>query len=122
MPKSLINDSKYFFTKYACHKDRQNFQDEWQSPQSVNKLEKFLAFIEKILKENLKRLNQEQHNPVNVLKEEGSMFSIENSERVTKFNYRFSKMVKIYYVKSQEADQLKVEARKKRDQKGMRKH
>jgi hypothetical protein len=56
MPKSLVVDTKNMLFKYAQHKDRQNFLDEWNSAHCSNKAEKFFAYIRKVLVDNVARL------------------------------------------------------------------
>ena len=57
MPKSFVADTKNLLLKYAQHKDRQNLLDEWGSANCENKEEKFVAFIKKVLGDNLARLD-----------------------------------------------------------------
>jgi len=61
VPKSLIADSKQLLVKYACHKDRQNLLEDWNTPQCSNKAEKFVAYIKKVLTENVTRLEQKKN-------------------------------------------------------------
>ena len=92
VPKSLVADTKNMLLKYAQHKDRQSLLDEWSSAHCENKLEKFVAYIRKVLVDNVVRLNNNQKAPRSVsnFKEIGSLFSISNQERLAKFLSRQS--------------------------------
>lgn len=58
VPKSLIEDTKLLLVKYSSTKDRQNLYEDWNASHCSNKVEKFIAYIEWILLQNLNRLDR----------------------------------------------------------------
>ena len=107
MPKTLVADTKNLLLKYASHKDRQNLLDDWNSTHCTNKVDKFIAFIRKVLLDNVARLENNEKAPklISSVREIGSLFSIANQERIVKFMRRFEQMIKLYFLQPNERDE-----------------